>query len=221
VPDPVKTRTYRSPVRDEQAAATRAAVLEAARHLFTSAGYAGTTVSDVARRAGVSVDTVYASVGRKPQLLLAVHDMALAGGAEPVEAQARDYVAAVRAAPGARAKLEVYAQALGKRFPTVVPLAESLRVAAERDPACRAVLAALDERRAANMLLMARELRATGDLRADLSDEQVAHLLWATNSAPFYRLATAAGRGPSDYVTMVLDLWSHTLLADAGRPASD
>ena len=100
MPEPVKTRTYRSPVRAEQAAATRRAVLVAARKLFTTTGYAATTVADVARLAGVSVDTVYTSVGRKPELLLAVHDMALGGGDEPVGAEGRDYVAAVRRCRG-------------------------------------------------------------------------------------------------------------------------
>ena len=213
MPEPVKTRTYRSPVRAEQAAATRRAVLVAARELFTTAGYAGSTVADVAHLAGVSVDTVYTSVGRKPELLLAVHDMALGGGDEPVGADGRDYVAAVRAAPGARAKLEAYAAALAERFPSVVPLAESLRVAADRDPACRAVLEGLDERRATNMRRFAADLRATGEVRRDLTDEQVAHLLWTTNSAAFYRSATAGGRGPGDYAALVLDLWTRTILA--------
>ena len=213
MPDPVKTRRYTSAVRAEQAAATRGAVLTAARELFTTSGYAGTTVAQVARLAGVSVDTVYTSVGRKPELLLAVHDMALGGGDEPVAAEQRDYVAAIREARGARAKLEAYAAALGERLPAVVPLAESLRVAAERDPDCRAVLERLDDRRAANMLRFAAELRSTGELRPDLTDADVAHLLWTMNSPSFYRLATSGGRGPADYAAMVLDLWTRTLLA--------
>lgn len=213
MPHPVKTRAYRSLLRAEQAAATRRSVLAAARELFTTTGYAGTTVADIARLAAVSVDTVYTSVGRKPELLLAVHDMALGGGDEPVAAEGRDYVAAIRSAHGAREKLEAYAVALGERLPSVVPLAESLQVAAERDPGCRAALEGLDARRATNMLRMAAELRATGEVRPDLSDEEVAHLLWTTNSAAFYRLATSGGRGPRDYAAMVLDLWTRTLLA--------
>ena len=212
MPEPVKTRTYRSLVRSEQAAATRRAVLLAARELFTTTGYAGTTVADVASLAGVSVDTVYTSVGRKPELLLAVHDMALGGGDEPVGADGRDYVAAIRAARGARAKLETYAAALAERLPSVVPLAESLRMAADHDPACRAVLEGLDVRRATNMRRFAAVLRATGEVRRDLTDEQVAHLLWTTNSAAFYRSATSGGRGPGDYAALVLDLWTRTLL---------
>jgi len=213
VPSPVKTRTYRSQRREEQAAATRRAVLRAARDLFVARGYPDTTVADVARRAKVSVDTLYASVGRKPQLLLAVHDMVLSSADEPVAAEQRDYVAAIRAAEGARAKLTTYAEALGRVFPHTVPLAESLRVAAQTDAECRKVWEGLNERRAANMLQLARELRATGELREDLTDEEVAHLVWTTNSPEFYRLTTARGRTPQHYVATVTDLWTRTLLA--------
>ena len=213
VPSPVKTRTYRSQRREEQAASTRRAVLRAARELFVARGYPETTVAEVARRAKVSVDTLYASVGRKPQLLLAVHDMVLSSADEPVAAEQRDYVASVRAARGARAKLTTYAEALGRVFPHTVPLAESLRVAAQTDAECRKVWEGLNERRAANMLQLARELRETGELREDLTDEDVAHLVWTTNSPEFYRLTTARGRTPEHYVVTVTELWTRTLLA--------
>ncbi len=209
----VKTRSYHSAKREEQAAATRRAVLLAARDLFGSQGYPDTTVTEIARRAKVSVDTLYSSVGRKPELLLAVHDMVLAGGDEPTPAAQRDYVTAIRAARGARAKLRTYAEALGRLLPTTVPLAEALRVAAQRDPACRTVWSGLNDRRAANMLLFAEDLRATGELREDLSDEEVAHLVWSTNSPEFYLLVTAGDRTPADYVAVVTDLWIRTLLS--------
>ena len=56
--DAVKTRPYRSPRRAQQAAATRHAVLAAARDLFVAQGYAATTVAQIAERAGVAVDYV-------------------------------------------------------------------------------------------------------------------------------------------------------------------
>jgi AcrR family transcriptional regulator len=206
-------RTYRSPRREQQAAATRRAVLLAARELFVTQGYPDTTVAAVARRAGVSVDTLYASVGRKPELLLAVHDMVLGSADEPVQAEQRDYVRAVRAATGAHAKLRTYAEALGRLLPTTVPLAEALRVAAQGDPECRKVWDGLNARRAANMVLLARDLRSTGELREDLSDEDVGHLIWTTNSPEFYQLATSGGRPAEQYVALVIDLWTRTLVA--------
>src|SRR4029453_8380642 len=72
-------RRYHSPLRVEQAAGPRRRVLAAARELFLAHGYAGTTVAEVARAAGVSPDTIYVSLGGKQGLLegvwaLAVHD---------------------------------------------------------------------------------------------------------------------------------------------------
>jgi AcrR family transcriptional regulator len=60
------------------------------------AGYAVTTVADIARRARVAVDTVYAAVGRKPALLREVLETAISGSDEAVPAEQRDYVARVR-----------------------------------------------------------------------------------------------------------------------------
>lgn len=203
--EPVKPRRYRSTRRREQAEATRRAVLEAARELFGTAGYPDTAVAEVARRAGVSVDTVYASVGRKPQLLLAVHDLVLGGA----DAEQRDYVQQVRAAPDAATKIAVYADALGRLLPQTVPLAEALRVAGQTDTRCRAVAEQLDARRAANMRLFAADLRQTGDLRDDLTDDEVADLVWTMNSPAFFRLVTSRGR---DYAAVVTDVWTRTLL---------
>ena len=94
-------RPYRSPRRAEQAAATRAAVLASARELFVTKGYAATTIADIARHARVAVDTVYASVGRKPALLREVLETALSGTDVAVPAAQRDYVQRVREAPTA------------------------------------------------------------------------------------------------------------------------
>ena len=77
--DATSPRRYRSPRRAEQAAATRARIVDAARHLVVEQGYAATTVSQVAARAGVAVDTVYAAVGRKPELLRQVLETAISG----------------------------------------------------------------------------------------------------------------------------------------------
>jgi AcrR family transcriptional regulator len=71
---------YNSPRRVEAAAATKQAILDAARKLFTEKGYAATTVGDIAKAARVAPATVYTSVGGK-QLLL--EEIARAGAADP------------------------------------------------------------------------------------------------------------------------------------------
>lgn len=57
-----------------QAQQTRHDIVDAARHLFAQRGYSVTSVKDIAAEAGVSVQTVYDSVGRKPALLAALND---------------------------------------------------------------------------------------------------------------------------------------------------
>jgi len=65
----VSRAKYHSQRRQEQAEATRQAILDAARALFIARGYAGTTVADIAAAARVAVPTVYVSVGTKPAIL--------------------------------------------------------------------------------------------------------------------------------------------------------
>jgi AcrR family transcriptional regulator len=65
----VSSAKYHSERRQEQAEATRQAILDAARALFIERGYARTTVADIAAAAHVAVPTVYASVGTKPAVL--------------------------------------------------------------------------------------------------------------------------------------------------------
>jgi len=214
VTEPVKAaRGYDGSRRRAAAERTRLAVLAAARELFAEGGYAGTSVHAVADRAGVSVDTVYASVGRKPQLLLAVHDMALAEGPAPVPAEQRDYVRAVREAPSAEAMLRTYAAAMARVLPRTVPIMTALREAGATEPACAAQHEAISQRRAANMRLFVTDLRATGELRADLSDADAADLVWSLNSPEWFGLVTSRGRTPEEYAELLADVLVRTLLA--------
>ena len=62
-------RPYRSPRREEQAQATRDAVLDAAHALFLEQGYSATSIRAVAARANVSEQTVYNGFADKAGLL--------------------------------------------------------------------------------------------------------------------------------------------------------
>lgn len=63
------TRTYRSPLRAEKAAETRRLIATSAGQVFSERGYAGTTMAQIAERAGVSVESVH-GLGTKPALLI-------------------------------------------------------------------------------------------------------------------------------------------------------
>lgn len=69
---PQRPRRYSSPTRRAGAESTRRAILAAARTVFTSSGYAASTIDAVAAAAKVSAPTVYAVFGSKPALLSAL-----------------------------------------------------------------------------------------------------------------------------------------------------
>ena len=208
----VKRRRYDTSGRRAGAEQTRLRILRIARELFTTHGYAATSVTDIARGAGLSVDTLYASVGRKPQLLLAVHDMELAGGGPPVDAEQRDYVKRIHAAATGAAKIATYADALADVLPRTVPLLVALREAAIHDPECRKVYESIGDRRASNMRTFAADLRSTGDVRADLDDDAIADIVWSMNGPDFFLLMQSRGRTPAEYAAMVRDIWARTIL---------
>ncbi|MDW3219011.1 MAG: TetR/AcrR family transcriptional regulator [Acidimicrobiales bacterium] len=60
--------------RVEQAARTRLDILRAARATFARDGYRGATMTEIAAEAGVSVQTIYDSVGNKAALLEQIVD---------------------------------------------------------------------------------------------------------------------------------------------------
>jgi AcrR family transcriptional regulator len=72
-------RGYHSPVRAQQAGATRKAIAEAARALLLERGFDGTTVAAIAQAAGVSSQTVYGAFGSKTGVLRAVMNLARFG----------------------------------------------------------------------------------------------------------------------------------------------
>jgi AcrR family transcriptional regulator len=54
---------------------TRGDILRAARRLFAERGYAATSINDIAEEAGVAIQTIYARLGSKHGMLLALIDL--------------------------------------------------------------------------------------------------------------------------------------------------
>ena len=87
-------RRYRSGLREQQAAETKRAVVQAAHDLFAAHGWAATGMREVATSAGVAVETVYAHFSSKRGLLRAVADAAVVGDdAEVALAQRPEFLA--------------------------------------------------------------------------------------------------------------------------------
>jgi len=183
--EPVKKRPYKSVVRQDQVARTRALIIDAAAHLFTSQGYARTTVRAIAEHAGVAPDTVYATFGTKVRILTALIDARLSppGLANVMD---RPEALAVRDEPDQRQQLRRFARDIAAISARVRPIYEVLRTAAAVEPEVGDVFAEMEQHRLANMRRLATWLAARGPLR--VSKDRAGEITWALASPDVARM---------------------------------
>jgi AcrR family transcriptional regulator len=158
--------------RDEYAELTWQAVVAAARELFAEKGYSATTVQQIARRARVSPATVYAQCGGKQGLLETLMDTWTAG------ALVREIIDACAAAQTASEKLAVLADGYVTLVKTAGDIIRIVTDAAVTAPAAADFLKTANERHHHALLEIAAQLRETGDLANELSDEDVANIIY-------------------------------------------
>jgi len=212
VTGPVKRR-YDASRRRQAAVRTRTAILEAARQLFGERGYTATPMTAIADRAGVALDTIYATVGRKPALARLLIETAISGTDQAIPAEQRDYVRAVQAAPDAETKIAVYAAAITAIAPRMALVLGIIQQAAATEPELAALRTEIAERRAANMRLFVADLAAAAPLRLD--QDEAADIVWATNATEMYQLLVGQrGWSPQRYERFLTDTWRRLLLAD-------
>jgi AcrR family transcriptional regulator len=212
VPPHVKRR-YDATKRREAAARTRQTILDAALELFIARGYTSTSMSAIAARADVALDTIYASVGRKPELARLLIETAISGSTQAVPADERDYVQAIQAAPDAESKIQIYASAMRMIAGRLAPVLGMIQQAAGAEPELTSLWREISDRRAANMRRFAADLAAVGELRVDV--DEAADIVWATNAPELYQLLVGQrGWTPERYERFLADAWRRLLLAD-------
>jgi hypothetical protein len=119
----------------------------------------------------------------------------------------------IEAVDTAAEKFELYAQAITDIQKRLAPIFIALRDAAATDDDCKALWREIGERRAANMLQFAASLRSTGELRSDLTDRQVADVIWSMNATEYWVLLVGERRWtPAEFRRWLVDAWSRLLL---------
>jgi AcrR family transcriptional regulator len=187
--EPVKpTRRYDASRRQEQAGENRRRVLAEASRLFLARGYADTSMPEIAKAAGVSVQTVYKTFANKATLLKAVFDVSVAGDDEPVPIAERDTIAAIRAEPRAAKQIAMYSRIVAGGSDRWVPVLLLARDAARVDRAAAAVWAQMRQETLTAMTYFAADLLATGQVRPEHSADDVRDILWTYHSPEVYEL---------------------------------
>ncbi|MGI3781703.1 MAG: TetR/AcrR family transcriptional regulator, partial [Janthinobacterium lividum] len=156
----------------ETAAATRANILQTALALFKERGYAATGMSDVASGAGVAVQTIYSSVGNKPQLLIALlqdaaTDATIAASMSTVGTATESLDVLTAIGHGGRLVLERHDWLLGALYDN-----------AAADPVIATMLRAEVDEFYRRLQTAATQLVALGGIRDGLDTNDVTTILW-------------------------------------------
>ena len=214
--DEVKPRRrYDSSRRRAQAALTREDILAAAHEAFVERGYASATVASIAQAAGVVVETVYRSFDGKAGLFRAVVEAAVAGGAARAETAPDDRPAirALIAQPDPREQLRLYARTQPGIHERLGPLFRVAAAAAASDAELAGVWRELEDSRRAGMGRFAGLLAERGALRAGLSVDEAADLLWTLASHQVHELLVVQrGWSAERYQTWLADALARELL---------
>jgi AcrR family transcriptional regulator len=211
---PMARRSYHSPARQAKAASTRARVIDAARELFTTRGYTGTTVPDIGAAAGVAVETVYRVSDGKAGLLADAVRAAVAGGVDraQVPVTERPAIRAMIEEPDPARILERYAATQPGIWSRVGPLLRVLDTAADSDPALGELRARLaTERRNGLRTGLGRLLEARGALREELDADHAGDIVYAVCGPDTYRALV----GDCNWTKAAYRTWLTDTLVDA------
>jgi AcrR family transcriptional regulator len=207
----VVKRHYDSTWRQEQARETRQRIIQAAHDLFVKKGYGSTTIADIARVAGVAVETVYAAFRNKHTLLRQVWYVSFRGDEEDVRLWDRPEIRAVIAEPNLARRFEAQAVVLTAVFRRITPLLIMLQGAVASQPAAAAMLAEFDELRLDAAAKYAQAAAATGQLA--VSENECRDVLWATlDGAQWHRLVAERGWSDERFAAWLGKLWTSAMV---------
>jgi TetR/AcrR family transcriptional regulator, regulator of autoinduction and epiphytic fitness len=207
-------RTYVSARRTEQARVTRTAILEAALRLFRSRGYAATTRADIAREAGVAVQTVGAVFGTKRAILQQLVDDVGRGTGETPPLAMRSWLQELREQTTAADLLRHHARSAAEVSRRAAAVSEVLRRAAAADPDVAELWESLQRQRRQGQATVVHLLAALGPLRRGLTREEAADVLWTlTDDALYDGLVGRCGWTPGRFQAWLGDAMC-TLLLD-------
>lgn len=170
---------------EQERSATRLRVVEAARHLFLTQGYVATTMADVAREAGVALQSVYKAGQSKADLLHLVTDLAVAGDDDDLMLLDRPTFAAIGTESSPERQVETIAALIAATMERLAPVWVAYREAAAVDARASANLAAAHRRRHETFAGM---IRMLPENRLRQSYDESTDAAWAIGSIDVFLL---------------------------------
>ena len=206
-------RRYHSPLRVEQAAATRRGILEAAQRLFERDGYSATSMAAIAAQANVSLKTVYVTFETKSGLLRALWHMLLRGDEDAVPVGERPWFRAVLDEPDPERQLRLNVRNAKLVRARVGPLLQVVRRAASADPEVDELWARIQAEFYDNQRSVVEVLHEKKALKPGLDVARPTDILWTLNHPDLYwLLVNERGWTPDQHEEWLADLLCEQLL---------
>ncbi len=191
-------KSYKSPLREEQARRTRERILGAARAMFRERGYGATTLADIAKLAGVAEPTVRATFKTKPNLVEHLLRLAIRGDDREAQLQDRETFQGILIAADPETLLDRHADLAAAVLSRSWDVLEIARGAASSDPAIAEIYEQRPEARRKNQRAVARRLAELGALPDGTSVETATDLLWLYTSHEIYRMLVIERKWSTD-----------------------
>lgn len=191
-------RSYHSPQRQADAAATRTAIVEAAARLFIRDGYVATSFKAIAAEAGVSVPTVHLN-GPKHALLIAAVERSFAGDEGRHSLTERPELVVIMGEPDTDLAIARYVDFLITANQRSAAIVRAMHAAADSDPQVRAAYLDLESRRHRDMTIAAGWFAQRGRIGEDQFDEAADVLGLLTGPDPWTHLVVNRGWDTAAY----------------------
>jgi AcrR family transcriptional regulator len=182
------TRSYVSPRRREQAAATRREILEAAQRLFEEKGYAATTMAAIAAEARVALKTVYVAFETKSGVLRALWHLLLRGDQDDVPVGERNWYREVIEEADPERQLRLTARNSRVVKQRAGALLGVIRSAAPTDPDLEALWSRIQSDFYDNQRAIVQALHAKKALRSGLDVTRATDILGTLNHPDLWQL---------------------------------
>jgi AcrR family transcriptional regulator len=216
----VKTRSYNSSRRREQAAATRRDILGAAQRLFERQGYAATTMAAIAAEAGVALKTVYLAFETKSGVLRALWNQLLRGDEGEAPVAERSWYREVVEEPDPQRQLRLNARNSRAAKTRIAGVLKVIREAAPVDSDTGALWERIQTEFHANQRVIVERLAQRKALRRGLDVDRATDILWTLNHPDVWQLLVGErGWTPEQYEQWFGDTACSQLLRSDGRAA--
>lgn len=211
-----RPRSYHSPRRQEQAAATRQAILEAAQRLFEHQGYAATSMPAIAAEAGVALKTVYVVFETKARLLHALWEARLGGDEEAIPVFERAWYRRVLEEPSPERKLRLVAAQARVVKTRSGALLEVIRNAASMDTEIAALWTSIQAKLYEVQHSIVEQLHKQDALAGGLDVDTATDILWTLNHPDVWLLLVGErGWTPGQWERWFADTACQQLLGPA------